>query len=125
MILSRGGYLGRYTPLVPGTPPVHPPGPGTLPLDQVHPPGTRYTPPGPGSPPRDQVHLPETRYTPREKCMPGDTGHKRAVRILLECILVFFLVFFWFLQVKGFRLFARVTLISLGNFRCNTKKYLA
>ena len=26
---------------------------------------------------------------PREQCMLGDTGNKRAVRILLECILVF------------------------------------
>ena len=26
--------------------------------------------------------------TPREQCMLGDTGNKRAVRILLECILV-------------------------------------
>ena len=38
------------------------------------PPG-RYTPSG-------QVH------TPPEQCMLGDTGNKRAVRILLECILV-------------------------------------
>ena len=28
------------------------------------------------------------RNTPRELCMLGDTGNKRAVRILLECILV-------------------------------------
>ena len=35
---------------------------------------TRYTPP-------DQVH-------PPEQCMLGDTGNKRAVRILLKCILV-------------------------------------
>ena len=66
-----------------------PPGPGTPP-GQVHPPGTRYTPrtrytpwaryspgqvhpPGPGTPPRDQ----------------GDTVYARAVRIILECILVF------------------------------------
>ena len=39
---------------------------------QVHP--QAGTPPG-------QVHL-------REQCMLGDTGNKRAVRILLECILV-------------------------------------
>ena len=52
--------LGRYTP------------PGRYPPGQVHPPG-RYTP--------WQVH-------PREQCMLGDTGNKRAVRILLDCILV-------------------------------------
>ena len=49
--------------------------PGQVPpWDQVHPPGTKYTP-------RDQVH-------PPEQCMLGDTGNKRAVRILLQCILV-------------------------------------
>ena len=96
-----------------------PPGPGTpTPQDQVHPqtrytPRTRYlpgsgTPPGPGAPPLDQVHPPDqvhtprpgtppgTRYTPQEQCMMGDTGHKRAVRILLECILVLKFVY----QVK-------------------------
>ena len=93
-------------PLGPGTPPwdqVHPPGPGTpptrytprpgtppgtrytlqtryTPFDQVHPPGTRYTP-------RTRF-TPWTRYTPQEQCMLGDMGNKRAVRILLECILV-------------------------------------
>ena len=50
----------------PGTPP----GPGT-PLDQVHPPGTRYT-------------HPWTRYTPHPAIRPL----LRTVRILLECILV-------------------------------------
>ena len=29
-----------------------------------------------------------TKYTPLDQCMPEDTGNKRAVRILLECILV-------------------------------------
>ena len=72
----------RYTLLGPGTHPglgtLPPQGPGTLP-------GTRYTPP-------DQVHPPGpgTRSPPpREQCMLQDTGNKRAVRILLECILVF------------------------------------
>ena len=61
----------------PGTPPVPgtPPRPGT-------PPGTRYTPLGPGTPPLGPGTL------PREQCMLGDTGNKRAVRILLESILV-------------------------------------
>ena len=64
---------------------------GTLPR-QVHPPG-RYTP--------WQVH--PHRYTPwsgtlqgrypppQAQCMLGDTGNKRAVRILLECNLVIYL----------------------------------
>ena len=38
-------------------------------------------------PPSRQVHH-LGRYTPREQCMLGDTGNKRTVRILLECILV-------------------------------------
>ena len=82
----------RCTPSGPGTPPRPgtPSGPGTpLPQDQVPPsPRTRYTP-------WDQVHPPGTRYTPSrtrytpwEQCMLGDTGNKRAVRILLKCILV-------------------------------------
>ena len=63
VILSTGGeYLGRYPP----QDQVHTPRPDT-------PPRTRY-PPGPGTPPQEQYML-------------GDTG-KRAVRILLECILV-------------------------------------
>ena len=63
--------------------PVTPPRPGT-PRPGKHP--RPVTPPGPGTPPR-------TRYTPRtppEQCMLGDTGNKRAVRILLDCILVVF-----------------------------------
>ena len=79
-----GTYPQAGTPLWPGTPPsqVHHPG-QVHPLirytpEQVHPPG-RYTPPG---------RYPPSRYTPREQCMLGDTGNKRAVRILLECILV-------------------------------------
>ena len=43
----------------------------------------RYPPPQAGTPPG--------RYTPaREQRMLGDTGNKRAVRIRLECILVFY-----------------------------------
>ena len=49
---------------------------------------TRYTPhPGPGTSPLGPGVPPQTRYTP-EQCMLGDTGNKRAVHILLECILV-------------------------------------
>ena len=76
-----GQYLGRY----PTRDQVHspstryPPGPGTPPGPDTPPPGTRYTP-------WDQVHPPD--QVPPEQCMLGDTGNKRAVRILLECILV-------------------------------------
>ena len=66
-----GGYLTRY-----------PPGPGTPPWDQVHPPRTRYTP-------RDQVHP----LGPGTPPVPGTPTPQirlllRTVRILLECILV-------------------------------------
>ena len=55
-------------PLGPGTPPgADPPGPGI--------------PPPPGADPRDQA-------PPQEQSMLGDTVNERAVRILLECILV-------------------------------------
>ena len=83
--LFTGGYLGRYTPWACTLPWADtPPWAGT-------PPG-RYTPRA-GTPPPRQVH-PPGRYTPRqvqptqEQCMLGDTGNKRAVHILLECILV-------------------------------------
>ena len=99
--------LGRYTPLDRYTPRDQVP-----PWDQVHPP--RYTPQDQVHPlagttppevhPWDQVHPPRTSYTSRdqvhppagtllEQCMLGDTGNKRAARILLKCILVKFL--FW------------------------------
>ena len=114
--VHRGEYLDRYlpgqvqppgpgTPPRPGTPPqtrytppdqVQPPGPGTPP-DQV-PPQTRYTPQtkytpnqvhpsGPGTPPGTR-YTPQDQVHPPEQCMLGDTGNKRAVRILLECSLV-------------------------------------
>ena len=60
---------GRYT-LLTGTPT---PWAGTPPC-QVHPLG-RYSPQAGTTPPREQ-------------CMLGDTGNKRVVHILLECILV-------------------------------------
>ena len=43
-----------------------------------------------GTPPRSR---PPWEQTPREQCMLGDAGNKRAVRILLECILVLNLFF--------------------------------
>ena len=55
-----------------------PPGPVTLPPG-ADPPGA--DPPGPGTPPRSRP--------PPVQCMLGDTVNKRAVRILLECNLVF------------------------------------
>ena len=81
---------GPGTPPRPGNPPQPgtPPGPGTPPQDQAH-------PPGPGKPPRIR-HTPKTRYTPQTRythpaqSMLGDTVNARAVRILLECILVCF-----------------------------------
>ena len=54
-----------------------PPPPGADPWDQA-PPGSRH--------PQDQAP-PRTRHPPAQ-CMLGDTGNKRAVRILLECNLV-------------------------------------
>ena len=49
--------------------------------------------PGPeaGTPPRPEAGSPQNQRQappPREQCMLRDTGNKRAVRILLECILV-------------------------------------
>ena len=81
ILSTRGEYLGRY-PLGPG----NPPGQGTPPGTR-YPPRTRYTlrtryDPHKLGTPWDQVH------PPLEQCMPGDTGNKRVVRILLECILV-------------------------------------
>ena len=107
---SQGGVPGQVHPPDqvhppgPGTPPrirypprhIHPLEPGTTTQDEVHHPG-RY--------PRDQVHPhgqihpqagspPRTRY-PSEQCMLGDTSNKRAVRILLECILVYIVMTAW------------------------------
>ena len=106
--LSRYTPLGKYTPrqVYPrvGTPPGRytpwqlPPWvgtpPGQVPPEQVHPPGSytplgRYTPVGRYTPSPGQVHpLPWAGTPTQEQCMLGDTGNKRGVRILLECILV-------------------------------------
>ena len=66
-VCPQGEYLARY-----------PPGQVQLP-GQVHPPWAG-TPPG-------QVH-PAPPGSPQEQRMLGDTGSKRAVRILLKCIFV-------------------------------------
>ena len=88
----------RYPPR-PGTPPrdqVPPLGPGTPPWDQVPPRDQVHPPPGPGTPPgqvhppRDQVHPPRNQVPPPPRDQ-GDTVYTRAVRILLECILVDFI----------------------------------
>ena len=82
------------TPLALQTPPRsrHP-----TPWEQTPPTGTRpspwdQTPPGADTPwdhnpPHDQTPTPRDQ-TPPGQCMLGDTGNKRAVRILLECNLV-------------------------------------
>ena len=72
-------HAGIHTPLGPeaDTPP---------PQDQ------RQTPhPDPRSrlPPSPPQSRPPPGTDPQAQCMLGDTGNKRAVRILLECILVF------------------------------------
>ena len=93
VILSTGGEcLTRCTTHPPRT--RHTP-PEQIPPDQTPPPlGSGTHPPGADSPPRDQVHTPleqtppGTRYTPPEQSVLGDTVNVRAVRILLECILV-------------------------------------
>ena len=77
----------RHTPLGPGThTPLplepHPPGPGTPHQDQVHP--LEQTPQS--RPPVDQIP------PPPEQSVLGDTVNVRAVRILLECILVLVLI---------------------------------
>ena len=94
----RGRYtpLGRYTPRQVHHSPwqVHPPWAGK-PLGQVHPPAGTHLPRQVHPP--GQVHpqagtapqvSPWAGTPPGEQCMLGDTGNKRTVGILLECILV-------------------------------------
>ena len=84
-----------------------------------------HTPPGPEADTPPQVrgrHPPkDQRQTPREQCMLGDTGNKRAVRILLECILVAFLVFFIFQNCSSETtesLHLKLVLERLRNMHC-------
>ena len=120
----------RYIPWA-GTPPR----PGTTPWVG--------TTPRPGKPPSlDQVHPPgldtplQTRYIPPEQCMLGDTGNKRAVYILLECILVLnsfhtypnFLLYMRRLKcheisVKKGRSIQFFQLLKLNRFSCWTNTY--
>ena len=90
-----------YTPLGPGTPPRpstpsgtrYPPRTSYTPQDQVHPPGPG-TPPRYQVPPWDQVHPPGPG-TPPEPSILRDKVNERAVRILLECNLVFFCLYYY------------------------------
>ena len=111
VILFTGGCLPQcmlgYTPSGADTPwSRHPPGADIpsqqTPLEQT--PTPEQTPPGADTPeqtpptPWEQT-LPLSRHPPEQTpprsrhppayCILGDTGNKRAVRILLECILVF------------------------------------
>ena len=52
-----------------------------------HPPGSRHPPDQ--TPPPLGADTPPEADTPHEQCMLGDTGNKRAIRILLECNLVY------------------------------------
>ena len=69
-----------------------PPRAADHPLEQTPPeqtPRLEQTPPGADHPRADTPpsrHPPE--QTPPVQCMLGDTGNKRAIRILLECVLV-------------------------------------
>ena len=117
----------RYTPPGPGTPPRVPPRdqvhsqgqvppfpgpgtPGTPPLGPGTPSPTRYTPPGPGG----------TRYTPPDQ---GDTVYVRAVRILLECILVKFAIV-WVEKPKK-KLLGSILKTLRGNYQhCRNTKQL-
>ena len=83
ILSTRGGDLPHF---LLGYTPTHPPGPEA---------GT--PPPGPeaGAPLGPEVGIPsgsrppwDQRQVPPVQCMLGDTGNKRAVRILLECNLV-------------------------------------
>ena len=70
----------------------HPPGPEADTLwDQRQTPWDQRQAPPPSQVP--EAGTPPTgpeAGTPQEQCVLGNTGNKRAVRILLECILVFF-----------------------------------
>ena len=89
---QQAHLLGRYTPWA-GTPPAGTP-PGRYTPARYTPwaatPPSRYTPwqvhPGWAGTP-SWASTPPWQVHPPEQCMLGDTGNKRAVRILLEYIL--------------------------------------
>ena len=73
----------------------------------MHPPRQEADPflPGPqAGTPRDKTQSPPPRdqrqAPPQEQCMLGDTGNKRAIRILLECILVIILLILEFHEIN-------------------------
>ena len=74
-----------YTPPEADLPGADTPGSRHLPRSS-HPP-KEQTPPGADTPPAD-TPWEQTLPAPPAQCMLGDTGNKRAGRILLECILV-------------------------------------
>ena len=97
--VHRGEWAGTLRDQV--HPPGHVPNPRTRCTPQVYPPwagtppGTRYTrfwdqvhSPEQVHPLWDQVHPRDQVQTTPEQCILGDMGNKRAVCILLECILV-------------------------------------
>ena len=117
ILFTRGGGgstwagtpMSRYTPWA-GTPPrgrytpgqVHPPaGTPLSPQAGITPPG-RYTP-QPGTPPG--------RYPPSSACW--DTVNKRAVRILLECILVLLYGHFAYFALSYEIVFSRLWITDL------------
>ena len=90
VILFTGGSASVHAGIHPQTrhPPwTRPPAGPDIPDQIRHSPRTRH-PPG-AYPPGIRHLLPRSRHPP-EQCIVGDTGNKRAVRILLECILVIF-----------------------------------
>ena len=109
-VCPRGGgclpqcMLGCQPPLNQADPPwdqADPPGPGrppgirqTSPQDQADPPGPGRHPPGTRQTPRDQADTPQdqadTPPGPPSGSRLQHTVYERPVRILLECILVFF-----------------------------------
>ena len=86
ILFTGGGCVSQcmlgYTPPGPeaDTPRGQTPHSADNPLEQT-------PPPGPGA-----ENLPPPGADPPAQCMLGDTGNKRAVRILLECILVFLFI---------------------------------
>ena len=61
---------------------------GIPPRTKGRPPGPDADPPGANTPPPWSRPPPPWEKTPPAQCMLGDTGNKRAVRILMECKLV-------------------------------------
>ena len=80
---------------------------------RIHPPDQRQTPPSPGT--RGRHPPPPGADTPPPKCMLGDTGNKRVVRILLECILVICPSVYVFCQEQKYVINTRKRSLGQGN----------